>query len=243
MGHRPRGGGHLRRSTPSRPSPTRCSRSLRWPALEAWLGPDGGRLRWLARKAVLVVAACVVAHLLFALATLAAAGQLPDWGQYIAYLRAFLFERLGDLNYDFARWSPGLAVGATYLASAAGIVLALQRLPDLVRARARGLRRPDGHDRLRDGDLQLLRQPFNRLLIGRCGPAGPAGCRSLAQLAAAVSETREPRRATRRPCLCPLGLACCSSPSAGPRSASASRARRWPTSSRGGNRCEARCCG
>ncbi len=27
---------------------------------------------------------------------------MPDWGQYLAYLHAFLFGRLGDLTYDFA---------------------------------------------------------------------------------------------------------------------------------------------
>jgi hypothetical protein len=89
---------------------------------EAYLMP-GGRLRWLARQGVLVGVACVCAHLLFAGATLAGTGQLPEWGQYLAYLRAFLFGNLGNLTYDFTRWSPALAVGASYLASAAAIVL------------------------------------------------------------------------------------------------------------------------
>ena len=96
--------------------------------LQAWLRPAGraaavagaGRRSWCA-------AACACAHLLFAALTLAATGHLPDWGQYLAYLRAFLFGRLGDLTYDFARWSPGLAVGAGYLASAAAIVLLVVR--------------------------------------------------------------------------------------------------------------------
>ena len=51
---------------------------------------------------------------LFALATLAAPAQLPDWGQYLAYLNEFLFGQVGDITYDFPRWSPGLAVGAGY---------------------------------------------------------------------------------------------------------------------------------
>jgi hypothetical protein len=64
-------------------------------------------------------------------ATLATTGQLPEWGQYLEYLRAFLSGRLGDLNYDYGRWSPGLAVGAGYLASAAALVLLLLRRPDV----------------------------------------------------------------------------------------------------------------
>jgi hypothetical protein len=95
---------------------------------EAYLLPTG-RLRWLGRQGVLAGAACVCAHLLFAAATLAGTGQLPEWGQYLAYLHAFLFGNLGNLTYDVTRWSPALAVAATYLASAAAIVL-------LVRGRA-----------------------------------------------------------------------------------------------------------
>jgi hypothetical protein len=102
-------------------------------AFQARLRPDGGRLRWLARQAALAATACIGVHLLFAVATLAGTGQLPDWGQYLAYLHAFLFGGLGDLTYDFSRWSPGLAVGAVYLASAAAIVLLLRRRPGLVR--------------------------------------------------------------------------------------------------------------
>ena len=101
--------------------------------VEARLGPAGFRLRWLARQAILAACACGCAHLLFAALTLAATGQLPDWGQYLAYLRAFLFGRLGDITYDFPRWSPGLAVGAGYIASAAAIVLLILRHPAFVR--------------------------------------------------------------------------------------------------------------
>ncbi len=60
-------------------------------------------------------------------------GHLPDWGQYLAYLQAFLFGRLGDLTYDYARWSPGLAVGAAYLSSACVIAVLVTRRPGLVR--------------------------------------------------------------------------------------------------------------
>jgi hypothetical protein len=91
--------------------------------LEAYLMPAGTRLRWLARQAALGAVACICAHLVLALATLAAAGRLPDWGQYFAYLHAFLAGQLGDFTYDFSHWSPGLAVGAAYLASAAAVAL------------------------------------------------------------------------------------------------------------------------
>jgi hypothetical protein len=98
---------------------------------EAYLLPRE-RLRWLARRGVFAGAACVGAHLIFAAATLAGTGQLPEWGQYLAYLHAFLFGNLGNLTYDFTRWSPALAVGAVYLASAAAIVLLLRGRPSVV---------------------------------------------------------------------------------------------------------------
>jgi len=99
--------------------------------LAATMAP-GGRPRWLVRQAALAAAACVCAHLLFAGATLAATGELPDWGEYLAYLDEFLFGHLGDLTYDVSPWSPGLAVGTGYMASAAAIVLLLLRHPGYV---------------------------------------------------------------------------------------------------------------
>ena len=99
----------------------------------AYLLPAGGRLRWLARQAVLAGVACLSAHVLFAVATLAGTGELPDWGQYLAYLEAFLFGRLGDVTYDFTSWSPGLAVGAAYLISAMAVLLLLRSRPDFAR--------------------------------------------------------------------------------------------------------------
>jgi hypothetical protein len=97
----------------------------------ARLRPAGDRVRWLLRQAALGLAACVCVQLLFAAATLAGAGELPDWGQYFAFLDAFLFGHLGDLTYDFVRWSPALAVGAGYIASAAALVLLTGRRRDL----------------------------------------------------------------------------------------------------------------
>src|SRR6185503_9941579 len=52
----------------------------------------GGRL---APAAIAGALACVAAHLVFALATLAASGALPDWGEYLVYLREFLFGTVG----------------------------------------------------------------------------------------------------------------------------------------------------
>jgi len=103
-------------------------------SLAAWLRPGGSRLRWLAKQALWPAVACVCAHALLAILTYAATARLPDWGQYLAYLRAFLFGDLGELNFDVAPWSPGLAVGALYLTSAAAIVLMVLRQPGLVRA-------------------------------------------------------------------------------------------------------------
>jgi hypothetical protein len=99
-------------------------------ALQASLMSAGVRRRWLVRQIVLAGCVCVCAHLALAGATLAATGKLPDWGEYLAYLRAFLLGgKAGELNYGFEPWSPALALGAAYVASAAGIVLVLRRRP------------------------------------------------------------------------------------------------------------------
>jgi hypothetical protein len=97
----------------------------------AWLRPAGERGRLLVRTAVAGLASCAAAQLVFAAATLAAAGELPDWGQYFAFLHAFLLGQLGDLTYDLVRWSPGLAVGGGYLASAAALLLLVLRRREL----------------------------------------------------------------------------------------------------------------
>ena len=91
--------------------------------------PPGRRLAWLTLRAGLVLAACIAAHLLLVVGTLAFAGELPDYGWYLAFLKEFAFGELGDLTYDFSAWSPGLPVAATYAASAAALVLVLRRSP------------------------------------------------------------------------------------------------------------------
>lgn len=101
-------------------------------AFQVWALPAGARRRCLLGWVAQVAGACIVAHATFALATLGATGHLPDWGQYIATLRAFLVGGIGDLTYDFAPWTPAIAVGAGYLASAMAIVLVFTRRRDLV---------------------------------------------------------------------------------------------------------------
>lgn len=89
----------------------------------AWLDEGTARVRWLAIRVVEVLAAWAVTQILFALATLAASGSLPDWGLYLNYLRDFLTGDIGDLTYDVTRWSRGYIVAAVYIASAVGIAL------------------------------------------------------------------------------------------------------------------------
>ena len=98
----------------------------------AWALPGPGRVASLVRMGALAVAACVAAQVLFAAATLAGSGHLPDWGHYFAYLKEFLFGQVGDITYDYSHWSAGLPVGAAYLASAAAFVLVIRRRRDLV---------------------------------------------------------------------------------------------------------------
>lgn len=100
--------------------------------LAAWAREGPGRLAWLARQALLALAACATVHLLFVAGTLIFTGELPDYGWYFGYLNSFLFGEIGDITYDFARWSPGLALGFAEVASAIAFVLLVQRRRDLV---------------------------------------------------------------------------------------------------------------
>ncbi|SEH10264.1 hypothetical protein [Thermoleophilum album] len=64
-------------------------------------------------------AACVaLGHLALVAYTIISAGELPRWSLYLAFLRAFLAGDLSELTYDFAKWSPGVALGAAYVAQA-----------------------------------------------------------------------------------------------------------------------------
>lgn len=105
-------------------------------AVQVWLLPVGGRLGAVRRHGLLALGAIVSAHLVLLAATLAGTGELPHWGQYVAYIKAFLLGgKAGEITYGFARWSPGVAVGAADLASAAILLLLLRRRPDVMRAR------------------------------------------------------------------------------------------------------------
>ena len=47
-----------------------------------------------------------------------------EWGLYVSYLRDFLAVEIGDLTYDFSRWSPSLLVVGVYLVSTVALVTA-----------------------------------------------------------------------------------------------------------------------
>lgn len=100
-----------------------------WAAIRPAGERRGALLRWGAQ----IAGACVLAHLLLAVGTLAAVGELPNWGWYLNTLREFLVGKVGDWTYDFSSFSPGLAVGGLYVASAAALSLVVLRRPDLVR--------------------------------------------------------------------------------------------------------------
>ena len=148
-------------------------------SLQAWLSHGLG---WLAGRAGAAAVAVVIAHVIFAAATLAGAGTLPDWGEYLAYLREFLFGDLGDLTYDI----PELVAGTGRR----------HRIPRL-RSRRRGARappprhRPDDaggsgrHDRVRDRAVQLLRRPVAGPHPALRRPAGGLDGHDLAERARA----------------------------------------------------------
>ena len=93
--------------------------------------PAGERRREVRRWVVHLVGAVLLGHLVLAGSTLAIAGDLPRWGWYLRTLREFLFGPLGELTYDFSSFSPGLAVGGLYMASASALAVILLRRPDI----------------------------------------------------------------------------------------------------------------
>ncbi|MGI9184463.1 MAG: hypothetical protein ACR2GZ_05780 [Solirubrobacteraceae bacterium] len=104
--------------------------------VEAWLRGPERRRRWLGKQLGFAVAAVLCAHLLLAGATLAGTGQLPDWTQYLGYLRGLLLGgHEGSVTYGFSRWSPGLTVAAAEFASAAAVILLIRRAPALAARR------------------------------------------------------------------------------------------------------------
>ncbi len=100
--------------------------------VRVWSAPVAERRRIAIRRFAEAAAAIIAAHVAFAAITLAATGEFPRWGWYIETLREFLTGPVGDLTYDFTEWSPGLALGALYLASAAGVILLFRRRRDVI---------------------------------------------------------------------------------------------------------------
>src|SRR5436305_6174364 len=91
---------------------------------QSWLQEPGGRLRRLGGQVGLAAVACVVAHGVFALATLIGSGHLPDWGQYAAYVGEFLLGgTAGSITYGSSDWCAGLAADAAARLSTAANVL------------------------------------------------------------------------------------------------------------------------
>jgi hypothetical protein len=102
-------------------------------AFRAAMAPSG-RLRVAGRVLLEALIACFVVHLVFAVTTLIASGDLPDWGNYLTTLREFLTGKVGELTYDFSPWSPALAVGAIYAASVLGIAAVVRSEPEIATA-------------------------------------------------------------------------------------------------------------
>ena len=101
--------------------------------VQAALLPAGERVAAARRWIALGLVACIAAHVLLAVLTLMVSGELPDWTQYLAFLNAFLAGDLGNLTYDFVRFSPALAVAGAQLVGAAAVVLLIWQRPELAR--------------------------------------------------------------------------------------------------------------
>lgn len=91
------------------------------------------RLKATVRELLLLAAVVVAAIATLSLLTLAVAGQFPDWGPYIAFLRLYTLSTFGLLPIE--HWSQGLVVGALYGASVAAVIGLLVICPETVRRR------------------------------------------------------------------------------------------------------------
>ena len=89
----------------------------------------GAAIRGVAR----VLAASVCGVLMFTGLTRAATGVWPHWPSYLEFIRLYTTGGFGAL--PIAAWSPGLAIGALYVASAVTLVALLALRPALVRER------------------------------------------------------------------------------------------------------------
>ena len=89
--------------------------------------PAVGWPRVALRSLLPAAVACLVAHLALIAWTLIAAGQLPDWGPYLAMVREY---SSGELNRIVAPpWWVGIAVGGLLFASAVAVAAIVVRAP------------------------------------------------------------------------------------------------------------------
>jgi len=80
------------------------------------------------------IGACVAAHILFALGTMAYGGGWPDWGWYLAYVTTWSKSEL--LGGTVAPWSAGWVLGGVYFASLAAVAVLLAVSREQVRRMA-----------------------------------------------------------------------------------------------------------
>ena len=101
---------------------------LAW--LDAAVAEASGRerLRVGALRTARLVAASVGGLVAFTLLTRVAAGAWPDWGGYLEYIRLYTVGGFGDLPIE--PWSPGLALGGMYMASAIALVVLVMKRPE-----------------------------------------------------------------------------------------------------------------
>jgi hypothetical protein len=93
----------------------------------------GARYRVAVRGVTRCLTASVCGVLLFTAITRAATGVWPHWGSYLDFVRLYTTGGLGEL--PIGDWSPGLALGAFYAASAVALLAMVGLRPALVRER------------------------------------------------------------------------------------------------------------
>jgi hypothetical protein len=93
----------------------------------------GLRCRAAVRGVTRCLTASVCGVLVFTALTRAATGVWPHWGSYLDFVRLYTTGGLGEL--PIGDWSPGLALGAFYAASAVALLAMVGLRPALVRER------------------------------------------------------------------------------------------------------------
>lgn len=79
-----------------------------------------------ARSVGSLLAACLLAYLIFGVLTLSLAGAWPDWGRYLALFRAWYDFVSAVFAGDVEAWSRGWLIGGIYVASSVGTVAFLR---------------------------------------------------------------------------------------------------------------------